>query len=236
MSYQDNFYKKKESNAYFSRVIKNSKFEKGIRESKKNILNELDKNINLKNKNVLEIGCFVADLLNVLKKKYNCKVDGIEPSSLACDFAKKNFSLIIENSTFAKSSKFLCSQKNFSSYDLIIVDDVLSWIDRDLILQTISSLDWLLKSGGYIYLRDFSPNFSFAVKNHHWKNQKIFNFKQTNGHKTFFLNSGKYKIILSRVYETKMFNKVKTSHHESNIWNNVILKKIKNFTQPIIKL
>ena len=91
MSYQDNFYKKKESNAYFSRVIKNRKFEKGIRESKKNILSELDKNINLKNKNVLEIGCFVADLLNVLKKKYNCKVDGIEPSSLACDFAKKKF-------------------------------------------------------------------------------------------------------------------------------------------------
>lgn len=236
MSYQDNFYKNKESNHYFKRVSINQPFNKELRLSKVEILNLLNKKIILKNKKILEIGCFIGDLLHFLKKKYNCKVSGIEPSKLACKYAKKKFKLNIENNTFAKSTKFALSKKNFKSYDVIIIDDVLSWVDRDLIMQTISSLDWLLKNDGFIFLRDFSPNFSFAVKNHHWKNEKIYNFKQANGHKTFFINSGKYKTIYSKVYHTKKFNKAKSVNPQSNIWNDVILKKIKKFTFKIKKL
>ena len=149
---------------------------------------------------------------------------------------KKKFSINIENTTFAKSKKFLISSKNLNRYDLIIIDDVLSWVDRNLILQTIASIDWLLKPNGYIFLRDFSPNNSFAVINRHWKKEKIYNFKQANGHKSYFLNSGKYTIVQSKVYQTQKFNKTKTKNEESNVWNDVILKKISNFTFPITSL
>jgi SAM-dependent methyltransferase len=236
MSYQDSFYKKKESNYYFRRVKKNDNIQKKLRDSKKEILDQLSENIDLRSKKILEIGCFVGDLIWILKKNFSCMVDGIEPSDLACKFAKKNFLINIENTTFAKSKKFLTTVGNLNSYDLIIIDDVLSWIDRSLILQTIASIDWLLKPNGHIFLRDFCPNNSFAVINRHWRKEKIYNFKQANGHKSYFLNSGKYTIVQSKVYQTKKFNKTKTSKEESNIWNDVILKKINNFTFPITRI
>ena len=45
-----------------------------------------------------------------------------------------------------------------------------------------------------------------------------------------FINSGKYEIIYSKVYQTKKFNKAKSVNPQSNIWNDVILKKIKKFS------
>ena len=236
MSYQDNFYKNKESNFYFRRFKKNENIYKKLRPSKEEILLQLNKNLNIYDKKVLEIGCFVGDLLWRLKNNFRCKVDGIEPSSLACKFAKDKFLIKIENTTFAKSKKFMINSNNLSRYDIIIIDDVLSWVDRNLILQTISSIDWLLKPNGYIFIRDFSPSNSFAVINRHWKKEKIYNFKQANGHKSYFLQSGKYIIVESKIYITTKFNKIKTKNEESNIWNDVILKEINNFTFPIIKL
>ena len=184
--YQDNFYNKIEANSYFLRWKKNnsisdkSKFH--LRDSKKEILHALNKNYNLKDKKVLEIGCFIGDLLNELKKKYNCSVFGIEPSSLACKFAKKHFKLIISNSTFLKSKFFSLKKENFHKFDLIIIDDVLSWIDRYAILPTLGVLDWMLKPNGIIFLRDFSPSTPFALKNHHCKKEKIYKFNQPYGH------------------------------------------------------
>ena len=89
MSYQDNFYKNKESNFYFKRVTKNENIDKKLRVSKEEILAQLNETIDLRSKKVLEIGCFVGDLIWTLKKNFGCKVDGIEPSNLACKFAKK---------------------------------------------------------------------------------------------------------------------------------------------------
>ena len=50
MSYQDNFYKKKESNYYFKRVSSNQLLNKELRPSKVEILKLLKNKINLKNK------------------------------------------------------------------------------------------------------------------------------------------------------------------------------------------
>ena len=69
MSYQDNFYKKKESNYYFKRVSSNQLLNKELRPSKVEILKLLKNKINLKNKKILEVGCFIGDLLYFLKKK-----------------------------------------------------------------------------------------------------------------------------------------------------------------------
>ena len=236
MSFQDKFYRDIEANAFFKRHIQNLNNSE-LRNSKKEILKVLLNNkIKLKKKNVLEIGCFIGDLLKFLKKNYECKVNGIEPSSYACIYAKKNYNLIIENNTFDKSTKSLLTKKNFEKFDLIVVEDVLSWVDRSLILKTINSIDWLLKPEGHIFLRDFAPKKSFAVKNHHWKNEKIFNFKQSYGHKTFFLMSGKYSSVYSKTYSTSKFQKVKSNNKNSLIWNDSIIKKVKNFTFPILKV
>ena len=79
---QDDFYLKKISNAFFDRwtFLREKNYNGKLRESKKLILSQLEENISLSNIKVLEVGCFVGDLLADLKKNYSCKVYGIEPS------------------------------------------------------------------------------------------------------------------------------------------------------------
>jgi len=236
--YQDKFYLKTESNAFFKRWeksnIKNNKFE--LRPQKVEIYNTLKKNIRLNKKSVLEIGPFIGDLLYFLKKKHKCSVYGIEPSSYACKFAIKNFNLKIENKTFLNSTKFLTSTENYQKYDLIICDDVLSWISRDIIFPSLASIDWLLKPNGFVFFRDFYPKYSFAIKNHHYPKKKIFNFKQKLGHKEFFILTGKYIIIQNLVRISSKYQTIKSKNKNTLIWSDCILKKTKNFTHPVEKI
>jgi 2-polyprenyl-3-methyl-5-hydroxy-6-metoxy-1,4-benzoquinol methylase len=237
--YQDNFYKKTESNSYFLRWKQDEKLynisKNHLRSSKEEILNTISSHYKLKNKKVLEIGCFIGDLLKELKKTYNCNVHGIEPSSLATNFAKKYFKLNIENSTFLKSKYFSLKKNTFSKFDVIVCDDVLSWIDRNAILPTLGVIDWLLKPDGIIFIRDFSPPANFAYKNHHWEKIYIYNFKQKLGHKVNFLDSGKYIELFNNTRITSQYQKVKMKNNMGLIWSDSILKKIAGFTHPIIE-
>ena len=188
---QDSFYLQVESNAFFQRWKKNSheiiknKKKLILRKNKKDIFRIIKKK-NLKNKNILEIGCFIGDLLFYLKKKYKCKVYGIEPSSNACSYSKKFFNLKLENSTLLKSKLFNLKKKNYQKYDLIICDDVLSWIDRSILLPTLGTIDWMLKPNGIIFIRDFFPTKSFAYNNHHWPKKKFLTLSSRVVIKNFF--------------------------------------------------
>ena len=62
-----------------------------------------------------------------IKKNHGCSVYGIEPSKKACKFAKKFFSLKIENNTFLKSNFFNFEKKNYQKLDVIIFDDIISY-------------------------------------------------------------------------------------------------------------
>jgi 2-polyprenyl-3-methyl-5-hydroxy-6-metoxy-1,4-benzoquinol methylase len=239
--YQDQFYKKKEGNSFFNRWKDNNRNEfettkKKIRPYKKKLLQIINSKINLNNKKVLEIGPFIGDLLWTFKKIYKCEVYGIEPSSLACSYAKKYYNLKIENSTILRSKLFNLKKENKGKFDIIICDDVLSWLDRECILSCIAVMDWMLKTNGHIFLRDFSPAFNFAYPNHHWRNEKIFNFKQKNGHAQFFLNSGKYSKIFYKKYITSKYQKISIKDKEGITWSDVIIKKIKKFTHPIKRI
>ena len=108
--------------------------------------------------------------------------------------------------------------------------------NRNIILETLSSLSWILKSNGYIFIRDFSPLKNFAHKNHHWPKKNIYNFKVSNGHKKFFINSGKYKVIYNKEYFSKKFQTVKISHKQSHKWSDTIIKKTLNYQHKIIKI
>ena len=160
----------------------------------------------------------------------------MEPSSLACKFAKQYFNLNINNSTFLRSKYFLLKKDNFCKFDLIIFDDILSWVDRSAILPTLGVIDWMLKPNGVIFIRDFSPPVAFALKNHHWKKKKIYNFKQAFGHKKSLLDSGKYIEIFNYVRKTSEYQKINTKNDISLLWSDTVLKKIEDFTHPILKI
>ena len=238
---QDHFYKKKEADEFFDRWVKNnnneyySTLDKKIRKEKLNILNCLKSNISLKKKNILEIGCFVGDLLFYLKKRFNCKVNGVDASKKACNLSKKIFDLKIENKIFIESKYFIINKENFQKFDLIICDDVLSWMDRKSIIQTLSAIDYLLKDGGYIFMKDYDVKKNFCFKNHHHPKKKIFSFKQKEGHKSFYIWTGNYKLIYEKLFITNKYQKVKIKDNQANTWSYSIIQKQKTFTHPIKK-
>ena len=158
---QDDYYLDVEADAFFDRwQSKNNSFDGELRVSKKNILLKLEKeNLLSKEKKVLEVGCFIGDLLKKIKDKYKSDVYGVETSAKACKFSKNLYDLTLENNSFIKSSYFQFNENSKKTFDLIIFDDVLSWMSRDNILQVIAITDWILKDGGSIFLRDFSPSF-----------------------------------------------------------------------------
>jgi cyclopropane fatty-acyl-phospholipid synthase-like methyltransferase len=240
---QDNFYLTVESDSFFKRNKKlNNQFldnfkSKKIRTRKEQIYNLIQKKYKIKKKTkVLEVGCYFGDLLSFIKKKHGCTVYGVEPSKKACQIAKKYFSINIENKTFLKSRFFNFSKNSFQKIDIIIFDDILSWIDRDVILPTFGVIDWILKPNGIIFFRDFMPKKNFAHPNHHWKGKEIFNFKYQDGHKSFFLKSGKYKQIYNRIYFSDKMQNIKIKNKDSMLWGDSILKKISKFTHPIITI
>jgi len=236
---QDFFYKIKEADKFYDRWIINNKHEyfsttnKNLRKEKLNILNFLKSKINLKKKTILEIGCFVGDLLFFLKKNYNCNVFGIDASKKACNFSKKYFNLKIENKIFIESQYFKIKKKNFEKFDIIICDDVLSWMSRKNIIQTLSSIDYILKENGYIFFKDYLVKKNFCFKNHHYPKEKIYSFKQEGGHKKIFLWSGRYKLIFEKILVSEEFQKVKIKDKKANTWSYSIIRKKKDFTHPI---
>jgi 2-polyprenyl-3-methyl-5-hydroxy-6-metoxy-1,4-benzoquinol methylase len=238
MIHQDNFYLETESNAFFDRwyISNETNIPTELRATKKEILDMIEKSIDVESLSVLEVGCFIGDLLGFLKNERNCEVFGIESSSKACKFAKDNFNVEIENATFLKSKLFRLDESNFQKFDLIICDDVLSWVSRDLILSTLGVLDWMLKPGGSIYIRDFSPTFAFAYENHHWPGEQIYNFKQASGHRQFFLQTGKYLETTSFIRTDSQYQQVKTDRPDSMTWSDSLLTKIENTLHPKIKI
>jgi len=235
MDKQDKFYLDNESNAFFDRwwESQGEKPPTKLRKSKKEILEQLLKVRKMKDLKVLEIGCFISDLLSHLHNDYDCDIYGIESSNKACQYAKKHFSINIENATFAQSKIFNLDCENQHRFDIIICDDVLSWMSRDLILSSLGVIDWMLKPGGSIFLRDFSPTFGFAFENHHWPGENIYNFKQPGGHREFFLKTGKYLEVSTYLRNDAKYQKVGTGRVDSMIWADSILTKINGSLYPI---
>ena len=235
---QDNFYLKIESDAFFERWYTsiNNNYDGIHRSNNSTVLDHIQNNIDLHNLKVLEVGCFIGDLLFHLKKNESCKIHGIEPSTKACKLAHEKFGLAIENTNFIGSKWFSMAQENREYFDLIILDDVLSWISRENILQSIAVVDWLLKKGGSIFLRDFGPAFSFAYENHHQKNQNVYNFKQANGHRSFFLDSGMYYEKFTKITNVENLQQVKTTRADSTVWSDSLIIKCLKPLHPILKL
>lgn len=241
--FQDDFYFETESNNFFDRWMqtqgdsKSSKLE--LRANKKEILDFFVDSIRgttSEQLRVLEIGCFIGDLLYYLKEKLNANVFGIESSSKAVAYCLNNFNIELECNPFTSSSHFNLNRENRFRYDLIICDDVLSWMSRDMILPVLACIDWMLDSNGYLFLRDFSPNFSFGYRNHHYKDVEIINFKNRSGHKSFFLETGKYYEEKSYLRNATNYQIVETRRYDGALWNDSILKKIDGHLFPVLDL
>ena len=126
--------------------------------------------------------------------------------------------------------------ENKSVFDIIILEDVLGWMSRQKILPVIASLDWSLKPGGLIFIRDYVNKFGFCYRNHHVMESDVYSFRSINGHQEYFFLTGMYltEYELKRVdysYQVK-----ETKRPDSALWSDALLRKLDNPLHPILEM
>lgn len=150
---------------------------------------------------VLELGCSNGYKLNFLKELFtNCtKFIGTDASKLAIDDGKERYGLeLYQNSLY-----------NFTypeQFDLIIVNFVLSWIDRSLLYKSIAAIDSLLKDNAYLCLGDFFPHFPHKRIYHHYTKDPVYTYKLD--YTKLFTASNYYQLLNENIYfhDTAMDN------------------------------
>ncbi len=64
------------------------------------------------------------------------------------------------------------------TFDLVIVNFVLHWVDRNLLSKSLAEIDRLVADGGYLLIGDFLPDSPAKRPYHHLQNERVFTFKQ----------------------------------------------------------
>lgn len=226
---QDDFYQNVESEAWFKRnhlTYDASKAREGflLRKNKQSIYNLLLGKLELKDLSTLEIGCSVGDLLFVLREKHKCHIKGIEPSGSAVQTARDVFGLEVEESTFLKSSLFTLNSSSMASFNLIILDDVIGWMDPKVLLSSLGALDWLLAENGHIFVRELYSPHAIRVKNHHYPKEQVFTYRYPGGVTKSFVDSGCYRSVVENLYEDRGLQKVQSSQTNA-LWKDSMLQK-----------
>ncbi len=121
----------------------------------------------LKGGSCLEIGCGAGNNLIWLKKKFNVKTYGTEPSDKLVALLNKK---IYDCSFCCCYSHQLPYKKN--NFDLVILRSVLHWVDRNYILQSIGEAIRVSKK--YLIVSDFAPIHPYSVKYKHKESLKTF--------------------------------------------------------------
>jgi len=226
-SKQDEYYLNSEGDDFFKRNFANKEIP-DLRLNKKVIYDEI-KESGISYKKVLEFGGNYGDLLYNMKQNNDAaECFNVEASKDAIEFGKKNFqdNVNFVHGTIANND--ITNNEKFENYfDLIIIDDVLDWVSRETIFQSVTNIDNLLKDGGFVFIRDFYPDKNTKNQNHHVKDEFVYNFKVENSHAGIFLASGIYQVEWQKIF----FDKIgfSTSYKSDNLfnyrWTDVILRK-----------
>jgi len=132
---------------------------------------------------VLEVGAANGYRLAAISERYGARVVAVEPSVEAILDGESRFPCV----EFVRGASAIPLQELF---DLIIVNFVFHWIDRDNLLRSIAGIDRLLVDGDFLIIGDFFPSNLTKVRYHHLAEQEVYTFKQN--YAATFLASGLY--------------------------------------------
>ena len=147
---------------------------------------------------VFEVGCHIGDLLNYAGQLFDSK-KGLElnpvkwPSDKGGTCSPKNDYIIGVVAELTENVNFIS--------DLTIVNDVFAGLAGETLFQSINNIDRTLKVGGRLLIRDFYPEKFTANPNKHVPDYSVYCYKVLGSHGQLFLDSGKYKLIRSKVFD-----------------------------------
>lgn len=198
-STQDKHYLSEEGDAFFERNIGNPD-PMQLRPKKRQILDALTE-AGVWPKRILEYGCNYADLLAYYARETPAECVGVEVSAKALAFGKQAYgdSVQLHQGTIA-DNPVNANANNTGTFDLIIIDDVLCWVSRETLLQSIANIDDMLAEGGTLFLREFYPDRNRANRNHHVEDEEVFCFKPAGPHAAILTATGMYTTLWQRVY------------------------------------
>jgi SAM-dependent methyltransferase len=138
----------------------------------------------LKPRTVLEIGAANGFRLAEIARRHGARGVAVELSKEAVREGKKKFPMV----------DFVCGPAHAvpldQTFDLIIVNFVLHWIDRSFLLRSVAEIDRLLAEDGFLLIGDFHPANFLQVPYHHLAGEPVHTFKQN--YAAPFLASGLY--------------------------------------------
>lgn len=184
-----------EGNKFFSRNLDKL-------DNKDDIILGKMKDLKLSNMNILEIGCSNGWRLNELNNLYpNNIYFGLDPSKDAIDYGIQTYNKIY----FQVGT---CDNMNYedNQFDIILVPFVFMYIDRNLLLKSISEIDRILKNNGKLIITDFYSNRQRKNKYKHVENAFI--YKQN--YFDIFLSSKNY-----------FLEKLETFSHNTSVDTNI---------------
>ena len=194
----------------------------------KNTYSKVSKEINLSSKSkILDIGCMQGFFLNYLRKKYNCKVLGVETEDYYLQ--KKNSDIEIIKSDLYK---FANKAKNKNQFDLIIMSHSLEHFPEPV--SVLKCLKKLLKKRGkcLIIIPNINSHFSVFSKGFWgWLQPAahFFHFSQTSLSNIFKITKFDYKLISKNGGDTLLFvltfiNMIKVNYYTTGVSKNSWLR------------
>lgn len=141
----------------------------------------------LQPRNVLEVGAANGYRLAALAKTYGCRVTGLDPSTAAVADGLARFPVVHLQTGSGDTIPF------DEPFDLVIVNFVLHWVDRSLLLRTTAEIDRVVSDGGFLLIGDFLPPYPIRRPYHHLPGQGVFTYKQD--YAAIFTASGRYQTI-----------------------------------------
>ena len=143
---------------------------------------------------VLELGCSNGARLAFLKGELGdgIKFVGVDASLEAIEEGKLNFP------NLELHHGLLNHVPLEASFDCVIVNFVLHWVDRAMLARSVAEIDRLVKEGGFLILGDFAVDFPQRRRYHHRQDAEVYTYKQD--YSAIFKAMGSYSTLQRLTY------------------------------------
>ena len=138
-------------------------------------------------RSVLEVGAANGYRLWALAHRYGCRTTGVEPSAAAVADGLAGFPGV--RLIQGRGDAIPLAER----FDLVVVNFVLHWVDRSLLLRTVAEIDRCVADDGYLIVGDFLPASPIRRPYHHLPGQGVYTYKQD--YAAIFTATGCYQMV-----------------------------------------
>lgn len=123
-------------------------------------------------RSVLELGCATGWRLEIIRRRLGVRCVGVDASREAIEHGRRTYPGV----EFHQG--LLASVPLTETFDVVILQAVLHWVDRSSLAASIAEIDRLVRDGGYLSVGDFLPDFQPRRPYHHLPGQGVYTYKQ----------------------------------------------------------